>query len=147
MELKVKTISEKETEYIEIGCHKYDENSKEIVKIIKLHHGSVDGYKEEEQYQIPISDIYYIEAVDERIFIYLKKECYESRRRLYEFEDSLGDRGFVRISKSLIVNMMKIVSIKPALNGRFVCKLKNGEDVIISRKYVSGLKEKLQEKR
>ena len=33
--------------------------------------------------------------------------------------------------------MMKIVAIKPALNGRFLCQLKNNENVIISRKYVN----------
>ena len=51
---------------------------------------------------------------------------------------------FVRISKSIIVNLMKVVSIKPALNGRFVCKLRNEEEVIISRKYVPDVKKKLR---
>jgi DNA-binding LytR/AlgR family response regulator len=40
--------------------------------------------------------------------------------------------------------MMKIVAIKPALNGRFICQLKNNEDVIISRKYVPEIKEKIK---
>ena len=40
--------------------------------------------------------------------------------------------------------MMKIVAIKPALNGRFLCQLKNNENVIISRKYVPEIKEKLR---
>ncbi|MBO7453663.1 MAG: LytTR family transcriptional regulator, partial [Clostridiales bacterium] len=47
----------------------------------------------------------------------------------------------LRISKSVILNIMKADSIKPALNGRFRCKLTNGEDVIISRKYVSEFRE------
>jgi DNA-binding LytR/AlgR family response regulator len=101
-------------------------------------------FREEKQYQIPLSDIYYIEAVEERTFLYLEKECYESRRRLYEFEELLSERSFARISISVIVNMMKIVAIKPALNGRFLCQLKNDEKVIISRKYVPEIKEKLR---
>ena len=139
MEIKVKTIREEESEYIEIGCHKRDERVNELVRLLKMHQGSVEGMREEKQYQIPLSDLYYIEAVDERTFLYLEKDCYESHRRLYEFEELLADRSFARISKSVIVNI-----IKPALNGRFLCQLKNGEKVIISRKYVPEIKEKLK---
>ena len=40
----------------------------------------------------------------------------------------------------MIVNLMKITSVRPALNGRFLAVLKNGEEIIISRKYVPSLK-------
>ncbi len=144
MEIKLKKIGTDQAEYIEIGCHRRDERVNEIVRLLKLHQGSIDVFREEKRYQIPLSDIYYIEAVEERTFLYLEKECYESRRRLYEFEELLSERSFARISKSVIVNMMKIVAIKPALNGRFLCQLKNDEKVIISRKYVPEIKEKLR---
>ena len=99
---------------------------------------------EEKRYQIPLADIYYIEALENRTFLYLEHDCYESRKRLYEFEELLSGRSFARISKSVIVNMMKIEAIRPALNGRFLCQLKNGEKVIISRKYVPAIKERLR---
>ena len=143
MQIKVKTIDDTEKEYIEIGCYKRDERVDEIIRFVKLHQGSIEGRKEERKYRISLSDIYYIEAVDERTFIYSGKDCYESGKRLYEYEELLAERSFVRISKSVIVNLMKITSIKPALNGRFLCRLKNGENVIISRKYVPGIKERL----
>ncbi len=144
MEIKVKEIRSEETEYIEIGCHKRDAGVEEIIRFVKLHQGSVEATREEKKYQIPLSEIYYIEAVDDRTFIYLVKDCYESNKRLYEFEELLSDRNFARISKSVVVNLMKISSIKPALNGRFLCQLKNKENVIISRKYVSEIKERLR---
>ena len=144
MELKIRKIKEEETEYIEIGCHKRDDRINEIVRLVKMHHGSVEAYQEDTQYQIPLSEIYYIEAVDEKTFIYLEKECYESRKRLYEFEELLPSENYLRISKSVVVNLMKIEQIRPALNGRFLCRLCNGEDVIVSRKYVPEMKEKLR---
>ena len=144
MELKIRKIKEEETEYIEIGCHKRDDRINEIVRLVKMHQGSVEAYREDTQYQIPLSEIFYIEAVDEKTFIYLEKECYESGKRLYGFEELLANRKVARISKSVVVNMMKIVAIKPALNGRFLCQLKNNENVIISRKYVPEIKEKLR---
>jgi DNA-binding LytR/AlgR family response regulator len=144
MDIRILKIDESETEYIEIGCHKKDDRVEDIVHFVKSRQGSIGAVLEDQQYQLPITDIFYIEAVDDKTFIYLNDNCFESRKRLYEFEDALSNREFARISKSVIVNLMKISSIKPALNGRFMCILANGEKVIISRKYVSDIKKKLK---
>ena len=144
MDIRIVTIGEERQEYIEIGCHKTDESINEIVSFIKSRQGAVEGTKDDRQYQIPVVDIFYIESVDDRTFIYLEQDCYESRKKLYEFEAVLASRRFARISKAVILNLIKIVSISPALNGRFLCKLTNGEEVIISRKYVPAIKEKLK---
>ena len=144
MNIRIVSIGEDRQEYIEIGCHKTDENINEIVAFLKSRQGAVEGTKDDAQYQLPVVDIFYIESVDDRTFIYLEKDCYESRRKLYEFEEVLASRRFARISKAVILNLMKIVSVSPALNGRFLCKLTNGEEVIISRKYVPEIKEKLK---
>ena len=144
MEIRIVNIGENKQEYIEIGCHKTDENINEIVAFLKSRQGAVEGTKNDRQYQLPVVDIFYIESVDDRTFIYLEKDCYESRKKLYEFEAVLASRRFARISKSVVINLMKIVSISPALNGRFLCRLTNGEEVIISRKYVPDIKERLK---
>ena len=144
MDVEVKLIHPEENEYVRIGCHKVDDRIDEITRFIKSRQGSLEGYSGGDLYNIPIADVYYIESVDDKTFLYLEKETYESRKRLYELEKITDSFHFVRISKSVVVNLMKVDSIKPALNGRFLCKLKNGEDVIISRKYVQVLKEKLK---
>ena len=144
MDIRIVSIGAEKQEYIEIGCHKADENINEIVSFIKSRQGAVEGTKDDRQYQLPVVDIFYIESVDDRAFIYLEKDCYESRKKLYEFEEVLASRRFARISKAVIINLMKIVSISPALYGRFLCRLTNGEEVIISRKYVPDIKEKLK---
>lgn len=144
MEISIKKIGESEKEYIEIGCHRKDERVDEIVRFIRSREGILKGTKEDRQYSLALPDILYIEAVDEKTFIYLENDCYESGRRLYEFEEVLAARNFARISKSVVVNLMKIRSIKPSLNGRFSCVLTNNEQVIISRKYVPDIREKLR---
>ena len=144
MDITVKKIGETEKEYIEIGCHKKDERIDEIIRFIRSREGILKGSKDDRQYSLLLPDILYIEAVDEKTFIYLENDCYESGRRLYEFDEALASRNFARISKSVVVNLMKITSIKPSLNGRFSCVLTNGEQVIISRKYVPDIREKLK---
>jgi len=144
MDINVKMIDDGEKEYIEIGCHRVNERVNEIVRFVKLRQGSIEVTREEKIYQIPVPDILYIESIDDRSFIYLRNDCYESRKRLYEFEQILPSDSFARISKSVIANLMKIRSIRPALNGRFMCQLVNDEKIIISRKYVPEIKEKLK---
>lgn len=143
MEIEICEIGYDKKEYIKIGCHKVDSNVKEIVHFIKSRQGSVDVKNGDMKYNIPIVDIFYVESVDDRTFIYLSGDCYETAHKLYELEEILNERRFIRISKSVIVNLLKIECVKPALNGRYLCHLKNGEDVIISRKYVPEFKEKL----
>ena len=143
MEIEICEIGYDKKEYIKIGCHKVDSNVKEIVNFIKSRQGSIDVKDGEMKYNIPIVDIFYVESVDDRTFIYLSGDCYETSHKLYELEEILNERRFIRISKSVIVNLLKIECVKPALNGRYLCHLKNGEDVIISRKYVPKFKEKL----
>jgi len=86
--------------------------------------------------------IYYTESIDKKTFIYTKEKCYGTRLRLYELEDTLN-ANFFRCSKSLIVNIRKIRSVRSELNGRMIAELLNGEQLVISRNYVKDLKRKL----
>ena len=89
------------------------------------------------------SDIYYFETVDNKVFAYCRQSVYEVKERLYQLEEVIEELPFMRISKSMIVNIEKILHISPALGGRFEAVLENDEKVIISRLYVPILKNKL----
>ena len=89
------------------------------------------------------SEIFYIDTVDNKVFIYASGEVFESKQKLYELEERLTGLDFLRVSKSTIINMRKIKFLSPALSGRFEAVLKNDERVIISRGYVPELKERL----
>lgn len=92
---------------------------------------------------LSIRDIFYFDAVDNRVFAYTGDKNYEIRMKLYEIEDDFSFSSFVRVSKNTIVNIRKIERLTPEFNGRFVAKLANGEKVLISRGYVPNLKKKL----
>ena len=61
-----------------------------------------------------------------------------------KFEELLKEKHFLRISKSMLLNLMKVSAIKPALNSRFTAQLQSGEQVVISRKYVPELRKALK---
>lgn len=144
MEIKILKIGKTQPEQLEIRCHEVTETVREIVTFVNSRQGQLTGIIEGKQYEIPVINIHYIEAVDNKVFIYCFKHIYESRQKLYELEEILKEKHFLRVSKSLIVNLMKITAIKPALNGRFIAVLQNGEEIIISRKYVPNLKKALK---
>jgi len=91
---------------------------------------------------LPVGAVFYVESVDEKTFVYADKAVYRSRLKLYEMENLLSTGDFLRASKQIIVNVRKIRSVAPAGSGRFAAKLTNGETIVISRQYVSVLKER-----
>ncbi|MCM1466001.1 MAG: LytTR family transcriptional regulator [Bacteroidales bacterium] len=111
---------------------------------MKSRQGQLTGIIEGAQYEIAVSDVFYMEGVDNKVFIYCAKQVYETHQKLYELEEALKEKYFLRVSKSVLLNLMKIESIKPSLNGRFTAVFQNGEQVIVSRKYVPELKKALK---
>lgn len=144
MDVKISRIPESEAELVDIRCHEETDSVREIAAFVRSRQGQLSGALDGRQYNIPVSEIMYIESVDNRTFIYTLQKVYESRQRIYELEENLKPKHFLRISKASLVNLMKISSVKPALGGRFSALLSNGEEIIISRKYVSELKKVLR---
>lgn len=144
MEIKLLKIAKEQPEQMEIRCHEITEEIKEIVSFVKTRQGRLTGLQEDRQFEVPVSEVCYIEAVDNKVFLYTVKQVYETRQKLYELEELLKEKYFLRVSKSLLLNLMKVRAIKPALNGRFMAVLQSGEEIIISRKYVPELKAALK---
>ena len=141
---KITKTDKTQPEIVEIHCYKISEEVKEIVAFVKSRQGQLTGLIDNKQFEIPVGDIFYIEAVDNKTFIYTQSKVFETRQKLYELEAVLREKRFLRISKSTLVNLMKIKAIKPALNGRFTALLYSGEETVISRKYVPELKKVLK---
>ena len=64
---------------------------------------------------------------------------YSCRKRLYELENALGPE-FMRISKSITVNIRKIKSVEAVFNGMMLLHMKNGSKEYVSRTYLPNLK-------
>ena len=132
----------KETE-ISIVCAKMSNEINDIISRISAVGLTVAGKKEEETFLIPIEEILYFESVDGKIFFYTENEIYEAMVKLYKIEESLKNLQFSRISKTVIANLDKLLSIKKAENSRLVATLVNQEKLVVSRQYVSEIKKKL----
>ena len=126
-----------------IRCKHVDEHLLKLVYALKAGQEKLTATKGTDIVQVMPKEIFYFEAVDNKVFLYLEKDVYETKQKLYELEERFRGTDFVRVSKSVILNLSKIKSLSPAFNGRFEATMKNGEKLIVSRAYVPALKEKL----
>ncbi|MBX4271616.1 LytTR family DNA-binding domain-containing protein [Clostridium estertheticum] len=143
MKISIEEIDKNKQEEIIIKCHKLDDEVLQILKQLQTNNDVLIGYDGEIIHRIRRENIFYFEAVDNKVFVYCKEKVFESKQKLYELEEIFEFRNFFRASKSTIVNISKISSVQPSLSGRFEATLDNGEKVIISRQYVSVLKKRL----
>lgn len=84
--------------------------------------------------------------MDKKTFVYGKTEIYRSEQRLYQLEEELEEEGFVRVSKFCIVNLNMLESICSLRNSRMEATLKNGERVNVTRKYLTEIRKRLEER-
>lgn len=115
-----------------------------IVKLLKSIDMRIKCDNNGTERMVNASDIYYIESVDKQTFVYLEKEVYRTDFRLYQLIEQLKKYGFVRISKSCILNIHYMDSIKPIFNSRMEAILKNNERVYINRSYLGEVKKALR---
>lgn len=114
-----------------------------MISMIRLFDMQIVVSRDEETYMLDCADIMYIEAVDRSTFIYTKDNTYESTLKLYEFENQLSERGFIRISKSMLMNLKKVKSLRADLNRKIRVTLQNGEQIMVSRSYADELRKRL----
>lgn len=144
MDLRIEQIGKEEPELVLIRCRAVTEEVREIAAFVKSRQGSLTGTADEKRYEIPVAEICYLESVDGKTFLYTDDGVFETAYRIYELEELLKSKQFLRVSKAMLVNLMKIRSIQPAFNGRFTAVLRSGEKIIISRNYVKALKAALK---
>ena len=138
MQVHIRKIPDKEKEQVIIECADVTPEVRDIYSYVQNKgteiYGIIDG---EYQKRFNLQEVYYFEALDEKVFGYTKDNVFELKMRLYEVEKEFEKRHFVRCSKSVVLNLMLLDGISPALNGRFFAHMKNGEKLMISRQYAS----------
>lgn len=128
--------NEKEALKVVIKCRQTNDEILRLKCHIEMFDKKLQAKKGSKQYFVSPSEVLYFESVDNRTFLYTQDEVMELKQRLYELENILSDRDFIRISKSQIVNINKISSLKPEINRTILATMCSGEKLYISRKYV-----------
>lgn len=128
---------------ISVTCRQLTPDVEKIIATLRMMNRQLTARKDGEIHLLDIARIIYIESVDRKCFIYTADAVYESDLRLYELEQQLEEYGFFRVSKSFLIHLQHIQSLKADINRRICVTMSNGEQIIASRQYADELKKRL----
>ena len=94
-------------------------------------------FQNERLYKISPHQVELIEGFSKEAYVYTADHQYQIHQKLYELETSLKKYHFIRINKSMLINIDKIDHIIPNTQRRYTIILKSKLHVSLSRHYVT----------
>lgn len=143
MKLTIEEIPDLLEPEINIKCNDIDSKINRIANYIRTSFITISGKFDGEVYVLNLDDIFYFEAVDNRVFAYDEKNVYEVNYKLQELAEMFSRTSFIQIARTIILNINKVEKVKTLINGRIGAELINKEKIIITRVYSSAFKNKL----
>jgi two-component system LytT family response regulator len=93
---------------------------------------------------VPVTDIDRIEAAGNYVRVHTGKVSHLMRDSMKDVEARLDPARFLRIHRSLIVNVDRIVHVEPHFHGEYVLSLRDGTRVTSSRSFSDRVRALLQ---
>ena len=143
MKITINFDDKVEETQISITCNRMSSDIENLIATLRIWDQQMLVSKDDENFILDVNKISYIEAVERKTFVYTQDDMYESKLRLYEMEEKLCQSGFFRVSKSCLVHLKFIKSIKNDVERKLRLTLKNGEQVMVSRQYADEIKRRL----
>ncbi len=104
---------------------------------------TVTAYKDDTAKIIDVADIFRIYTGNQKVYIQTQQDEYVIRYRLYELEEALDKKHFLRISNSEIVNVKKIRDIDLRITGIICIRFVDGSQTYVSRRYIPKIRKSL----
>lgn len=144
--MKVRLLIDEQYKEMEchICCDKNDALTNDVLNLARsVFDTSIVAYDGDKTVMVQASDIVRIFAANKQVYVATVAGEYRIKERLYELEEKLDDKVFVRISNSEIVNVKKLVRMDTSLTGTIRMFLQGGMDTYVSRRYVAKIKKAL----
>ncbi|MDU1265718.1 MAG: LytTR family DNA-binding domain-containing protein [Peptostreptococcus sp.] len=92
------------------------------------------AFRDKEVFILSYEEIIRIFAQDKSVFVKTEKGTFSSRLTLYELDQRLDKRKFIRISRSDIVNLDFVKKLDLSFTGTIAVELNNGDVAYVSRR-------------
>ena len=143
MKITINIVPEHDEPEIVVSCRHLTPEIERIIASLRMLENQLTVRSDGAIHILDPFDALYMESVDRRTFVYTKDQVYETDLKLYELEEKLKDWYFFRVSKSCVVNLKKIRTLKTDLERRIRITMENGEQIIASRMYADELRKRL----
>ena len=149
MKLRIEIAEDAENEVI-LRCRKHTDEIALLVAAIEgviKENGELKLYIGNTEYYVSNGEILFFETYDGKVYAHSADKMYRSDHKLFELE-ALMPPYFVRISKSAVVNVKSIESIRRELTGNGeITFRKCDKKTYFSRAYYKVLKDRIEEVR
>jgi len=88
-----------------------------------------------ETLRLDVSTIDWIDAAGDYMCVHAAGQTHVLRATMRELEEMLDPQVFLRVHRSTIVNLARVRSLRPHLNGECFLKLQSGQEVKLSRSF------------
>lgn len=144
--MKIKLIIDKK--YAEPEIHicneeKNDETDKLAQLVSQAVNTTITGYTNHGVEILTCASIIRIYTENQKIYAATANGIYRLQQRLFELEEILDGRWFIRISNSEIVNLRKIKNLDTSVTGTILMYLQSDIKTFVSRRYVAKIKKVL----
>ena len=141
--MKVRLYKETKVEEPIVAIHykKMDASIESLIRFAKVQDIYFTGEENGRLHRIQAREFFYVEAVDQKVFIYTSDKVFRTSLKLYQLLAQLKELEFRQISKSCILNMNVLDTIQTLKNSRLETVLSNGEHLYVSRTYIPRIKE------
>ena len=136
MKIDIKQITEGE-ESINIRYRDPNPTVGRIISLLRGEENRIWGRTEEGSVCISADEILFLESVDDRLYAYTSDKVVRIDGTLSSFMNENGEEIFFRCSKSVVINVNRVMSLKSLSSNRIDATMEGGEHIIISRRYAS----------
>ncbi|GKU78016.1 hypothetical protein L3i20_v224130 [Paenibacillus sp. L3-i20] len=105
---------------------------------------TVTGLSDNKFAVIEPKDVLYLDAGPDGIMAYTKSNHYRIKETLQYYENIWAAKGFIRINKSQLVNLLHVKEIIPWFNSRYVLRMDNNVELEVSKIYSKKLRNTLK---
>lgn len=124
-----------------------DRMTEEIAALMKRLSGEIPrgiaGFRDGTAVLLDQAELIRVYAAGGKVYAVTDRGEYLVRLRLYELEERLDKRAFVRISNSEIIHLKRVRSFDLSFAGTICVSLDNGTAAYVSRRYVARIKQTL----
>ena len=148
MKIEISIDSRLTERKVVIHTEKVDDDITALVERIngntKENSGAFTAFDDSGALFLSPDEIFRIYSQDKKVFAETNDGTYTLKTRLYELEEALDSRVFMRISNSEIINLRKVKRMDTSITGTICVSMKNGTQTYASRRYVALIRKKLE---
>ncbi|MEA4912636.1 MAG: LytTR family DNA-binding domain-containing protein [Oscillospiraceae bacterium] len=144
MKVRFETSDVPELEIVIRGADTDSGQARRLMKLLGSGAQPIVARAQEESVLLAPQEVLYAETVDDRLCACTGDAVLLLSGTLEQLEKAYAAVGYFRCAKSMLVNLMYVERLRSQPNGRILITLRNGEQLLVSRRYAAKLREKIK---